>query len=128
MKIAVMAERPDVNAFVPDCYEESDAMIIFDTETWHADEIISGRDTARYYNALIKNDCEALVCGRSITKESFEPIAAAAITRYCGEGYPAILAVHEAVENRLGFIVDFEGGTGCHSSEKTCDGGCGCED
>lgn len=125
MKIAVMAERPDVNAFVPVCYEESDTMIIFDTETWQPDEIITGRDTARYYDALIRNDCEALVCGHSITKESFEPIAAASITRYCGEGYPALLAVRKAVENSLGLIVDFEGGTGCHASERTCGGGCG---
>ncbi len=125
MKIAVMGERPDVNAFVPACYEESDAMIIFETDTWQVDEIISGRDTQRYYDALIRHDCEALVCGRSITKESFEPIAAAAITRYCGEGYPASLAARKALENELTYIVDFEGGTGCHSSEKTCDGGCG---
>lgn len=127
MKIAVMAERPDKDAFVPPCYEESNAMLIFETDTWQVEETITGRDRAQYYAALIRNDCEALVCGRRITKESFEPIAAAAITRYCGEGYPAAVAARWALENRLGYIVDYEGGTGCHSSERTCDGGCGAE-
>lgn len=125
MKIAVMGEWPGENAFVPPCYEESDAMIVFETDTWQVDAMVTGRDTDRYLETMLEYDCEALVCGHKITKESFEPIAAAAITRYCGEGYPALLAAKKALENQLTFLVDFEGGTGCHSSEKICDGGCG---
>ena len=129
MKIAVLADRASLDAIVPDTFETSPALLVVESDTNEICDSVAGPDVPAYIKKILEYDCEAVVCGPHITKESFNPIANASITRYDGAGYVVSEAVRLSVYNRIPIIPDFEGGTGCDSGTHSCEeGGCGIED
>ena len=126
MRIAVMADRPTLDATVAEIFEESPAMFVIETDDNSVVELIEGPDVEKYITAMLMNECEAVVCTPQIGEDAFEPIAGAGITRYDGNGLPVLEAARRALFNELGLVTDFEGGTGCHSGEGVCsEGHCG---
>jgi predicted Fe-Mo cluster-binding NifX family protein len=116
MRIAVMANRPELEATVPEVYEESPAMLIIETD----DESVvcvmqKPDDLGEYAVAMEQYDCEAVVCSSHIGQEAFEPLVAACITRYDGAGLSVMEAAQRALDSRLELVREYEGGPGCTS-------------
>ncbi len=129
MRIAVLADSPDLKALVPDEYETSPALLVVETDDWSVVATVEGPDNRAYIAKMRETDCEAVVCGPHIGQEAFDPIANACITRYQGEGLTVLDAAKKALYNRLPIIREYEGGPGCDSGTHSCEeGGCGVHD
>lgn len=115
MKIAVMSDRPDLQGRVPDRFEAAAAMLLIETDDSSLCSAVSGETPEGFATAVVASGCEAVVCGKHIGKECFEPIAAACVTRYEGAGLDALTAALRADRGTLPIIPDYEGGQGCGS-------------
>lgn len=118
MKIAATADGKNRDAVICPAFETSPYLLIFETDTGEITDIIenNGVDGVKFVNAMVRNNCEALVCG-PIQSQAFEMISSACITRYNGVGLHAGEAVWRAETNNLEYIRDYEGGTGCDEHE-----------
>ena len=123
MKLAVMADKIGPGATVPEVFEESGAMLIWESDNDTIVESMQGRPVSEYVDVIVKHWCEAVVCGGTITAESFEPLAKVSITRYNGSGLSLVEAAEKALYNALPLVTDFTGGTGCHSGTGSCEDG-----
>jgi predicted Fe-Mo cluster-binding NifX family protein len=116
MRIAVMADRPGLEAAVPEVYEESPAMLIIETDDESLVFVMEKPDDIGAYAAVMAwYDCEAVVCSRHIGQEAFEPLAAACVTRYDGAGLPVMEAARRALGSRLELVCDYEERPDAHS-------------
>lgn len=123
MLIAVAASGYDLNAVVPETYEESRYLLIVETDRNTIITVYKQRDEDGLFFAdkVLQHDCEALACGR-MQKVGFEKVANGSVTRYYASGCTIMEAAFGALENKLPYIVDFEGGTGCGDhSESNCE-------
>ena len=122
MRIAVMADRPALDALVPEVYEDSPAMLVVETDDNSIVEAVENpADLLEYAAVMVNCDCEAVVCTPHIGQEAFEPLVAACITRYDGRGLAVLEAAHRAEQSRLEIVREYEGGPGCTSG-----GACEC--
>jgi len=125
MIIAVMSNLPSPDGIVPDTFETAPALLIVETDDCSIGTIVMSGKPKDYVDRIVKLWPEALVCGPHITKECFEPIADASITRYDGTGLNVIEAAVKADRGLLPIIADYEGGTGCGGGTGECgDGHC----
>ena len=120
MKIAVMSDRADLNGVVPDTFETSPVLLLIETDDGTIAQISEGKTAEAYAAEIAAAGWEAVVCGKHIGKDCFEPIADACVTRYDGTGLPVAAAALAADRGRLPLIPDFEGGTGCGSGTGEC--------
>ncbi len=128
MRIAVMADRPSLDATVPGEFESSPAMVVIESDDESLVCAVEGPDVTKYVQTMVAFDCEAVVCSPKIGQEAFEPIVRACITRYNGQGLSVLKALRGALYNRLDIIREYEGGPGCDSGEHSCEeGGCGAD-
>ena len=129
MKLAIMSNRASAEGIVPDTYETSPVMLIWETDV---DGIVCAMENLppeEMARKAVEADCEAVITGRHIKRESFNIIAGACITRYDGAGLDVVTAAHRGDEGSLGIIPEYEGGPGCSAGTGSCeDGGCGVED
>lgn len=97
MKIAVAANGNTLEDMIPDTFEESAFLLIVETDdgTYEAFKNPEGRGGAgmAMTREILKQDCEAVICG-VIEKEAFEELAAAQITRYMGANRSAADALN----------------------------------
>lgn len=121
MQIAVMSSRPDIEGTVPDRFEDSPALIIWETDTEEIVSAYTGESAGEYAARIAASEAEAVVCGKHIGKECFEPIADACISRYDGTGMSVPEAAYAALMNRIPMIPEYEGGPGCGSGKGECD-------
>ena len=64
-------------------------------------------------HAIIKADCEALLCGAIYNAQIFDTIADAGVTRYMAAGMTVCDAVLAMNDYQLDMITDYVGGKGC---------------
>ena len=126
MLIAVMSDRAELSGRVPDCFEESPALLLIETEGDRLVQAVSGESAAAYAVRIAECGCEAVVCGPHIGKDCFDPIADACVTRYDGGGLDVLEAARGAERGTLPIIPEYEGGPGCASGTGSCD--CGHDD
>ncbi len=126
MKLAIMSDRPTPFGVVPDTFETSPCLLIWDTEkSGGVAAAYEGGGSEAYIAAMKEHDCEAVVCGPHIGKAAFDDIAGACITRYEGAGKKVCDAVRGAFYGSLELIREYEGGPGCRSGRGDCgDGHC----
>lgn len=129
MLIGTTANGTDLNARVPENYEEATHLFIVETDDDSVVAVYEKQDPDGIYFAekLYEHDCEAIVCG-IMQMPGFERVAGYSITRYLGVGLPVLDAIHGGLYNTLPNIVDYEGGSGCDSHDHECDGNCGAGD
>lgn len=120
MKIAVMSDRPDAQGRVPARFEDAAALLLVETDDGTVYAVTAGETPERYAALVVSSGCEAVVCGKHISKECFEPIAAACVTRYDGAGLDVRTAARRADRGTLPIIPDYEGGHGCGSGTGEC--------
>ncbi len=124
MKLAAMSDQPNMFGTVPDTFETSPYMVIWDTDkSGGVAEVYPLSTPAEYARILKEQDCEAVVCGEHIGKEAFNAIAGACITRFKGTGQRIYDAVRGAFFNTLPIIPEYEGGPGCTSGHGSCEDG-----
>ena len=126
MRIGIATDNNTEEAKVSETLEGSGFLIIVETETMHAEEIVpNAGGGSNYPEALERHSCEAIVCG-TIQQELFEPIAAKQITRYNGYGLSIGEAAEAAHYDILPLIVIYEGGKPCRDDdphdESFCEG------
>jgi hypothetical protein len=127
MYIGIMTDSPDMDGKIPALFAEANFLLIVDADagTVHAKYTRNGMADSGFARKLIEHDCEAVLCGY-IEREPFLIIAdEGCITRYNCVGLSAGDALKEMLNDKLPLIVDFIGGTGCHSVHTACDGGHG---
>lgn len=123
MLIAVLSTAPALSGVVPDRFETSPALLLIETadaRLVRADTGLSPGETAA---RVASSGCEAVVCGRHIGRECFDPIADAGVTRYDGGGLNVLEAAEKAERGTLPLIPEYEGGPGCGSGSGACDCG-----
>ena len=123
MKLAIMSDKIGPGARVPEIFEASGALFIWETDDDTLPVQMQNKYVSEYIETIRKYKCEAVVCGKTITKESFEAFAADSITRYNGGGMPVPEAAEKALYNRLPLVTDFTGGTGCGAGTGSCEDG-----
>jgi predicted Fe-Mo cluster-binding NifX family protein len=128
MRIAVMADRPSLDATVPEEFESSPAMVVIESDDESLFCAVEGPDTEKYVQTMVACDCEAVVCSPKLGPAAVEPIVSACSPRYTGQGRPGLQALRGAVYNKRDIIPEYDGGPGCNSGEHSCEeGGCGAE-
>ena len=120
MKIAVMSDRADLCGVVPDSFETSPVLLVIETDDGTITQVFEGKPAQDYAAEIARAGWEAVVCGKHIGKDCFEPIADACVTRYDGTGLPVGKAALAADRGTLPLIPDYEGGTGCGSGTGEC--------
>ena len=118
MRIAVAANGKDLRAMIPERFEESEALIIVETDDFSVVDIFDKRDDNGVFFAdkTVEYDCEAIVCG-IMQMEGHEIVAEGCVTRYNGSGHTVEEGAKGALHNTLPYITDYEGGTGCGSQD-----------
>lgn len=124
MRIAVTSDKNDLTGIVPEKFESSKFLFIIDMDKMTAIDIVPSNDKDSDYNEfalrIVQQDCEAVICG-SIDKVAFELIAGYGVTRYNGAGYSVKEALSLMNKDKLAYITDFVGGTGCNEEHSSCD-------
>jgi len=126
MRIAVTSDHNHLQGHVPDSFETSRYVLVIETDDCTLRSSRKCSSAAELVAEILKANCEAVVCGRQIGKESFDPIADEGITRYDGGGLEVLTAAIRADRSRLEIIREYEGGPGCSAGSGSCeDGHCG---
>ena len=123
MYIGIMSCTQDMEGNIPSLFSTSEYLLIMDADNSviHAIYPRNGMTDSFFARKLILHNCEAVICG-PIEKEPFLIIAdEGCITRYCGAGLTVKAALRAMLEDRLPYLVDFIGGTGCESEHSSCD-------
>lgn len=126
VNIAIITNEATMNSTIPLRFEDGSYMLIINAETDELLQVIKATDSDKpdeyFAQETSKWDCEAVICG-SIEETAFNIIAGACITRYFGGDMQAEEALAYMMNDQLGMITDFVGGSGCvshgvaHSSE-----------
>lgn len=124
MLIAVMSDRPLPDGIVPDTFEKSPCLILWETDTDTPVEILSGKTPEENAAYIVRSGAEAVVCGVHIGKACFEPIADACVSRYDGAGLAVPQAAQAALRGTIPLIPEYEGGPGCGSGRGECTDHC----
>lgn len=124
MLIAVMSDGPLPDGIVPDTFENSPCLILWETDTDTPAEIVCGKTPEAYAAYIAQSGAEAVVCGPHIGKECFNPIADACVSRYDSTGMPIPQAAKAALHNAIPMITEYEGGPGCGSGRGECTDHC----
>lgn len=107
MKIAIAANGATLENLIPDTFEESAFLLIVETDdgSFEAFKNPEGQGSIgmAMTREILKQDCEAVICG-SIEKEAFEELAAAQITRYMGATHRATDVLKLMDEYKLDII------------------------
>ena len=123
MLIGIMTDKPEMDGKIPALFADSRYLLIVnpDTRAIEAKYSSDGTGGISFARKLIEHDCEAVLCGE-LDREPFLIIAdEGCITRYNGIGLSAADALKAMTEDRLPFIKDCIGGTGCHSAHSASD-------
>ncbi len=123
MLIAVMSDAPALTGVVPERFENSLALLLIETEGGRLVSAETGNPAETYAARIAACGCEAVVCGRHIGQNCFDPIADAGVTRYEGGGLNVLDAAIAAERGTLPLIPEYEGGPGCGSGTGSCDCG-----
>lgn len=109
MMIAAAVDRNDMTALIPDTFDETKGVMLFDLETNAPARYVTA-DLARH---IVDAQCEALLCGLIHDADFFETIAQAGVTRYLAAGMTVVEAVDAMNAYQLNMISDYVGGPGC---------------
>lgn len=118
MRIAVAANGKDLKAIIPDRYEESQYLVIVETDDFSIVDTFERQDEDGVFFAekTVEYDCEAIVCG-IMQMIGHDLVAENCVTRYNGSGCNVEDGARGALKNTLPYITDYEGGTGCGSQD-----------
>lgn len=107
MKIAVIAEKNQINSKISETFEAGNFLLVYETDddsyTSFPNPESSRSTGLDIAEKAIQEDCEAVISG-SIESIAFEKLALAQITRYDGSGLDIKRAIQLMDENRLEYF------------------------
>lgn len=129
MKLAVMSDRASLEGKVPDTFETSPVLLIWETDVGGIVCAMENLPPEEMAKKTVEYGCEAVITGPHIGRECFNIIAGACVTRYDGAGLGVSDAARRGDEGSLRIIPEYEGGPGCTAGHGSCeDNGCGVGD
>jgi len=126
MRIGIATDKDGLDSMVSSRFKECSFLLIVGVKDHYAGEAaeITGiipvkneKDGLEMQLAeeLVKYDCEAVITGE-LSAEVFEYIADSCITRYSGQGYPALAALEAMERHELKLIRNPQGTDECDGS------------
>lgn len=118
MNIACAVNEKNLNAIIPEKFEDAAGLLIIETDTMEIVDYV----TEDWVENMVKYECEALVCGSMYDAELFEAVADACITRFQGKGLTAEDGTNKMMNYEIPIITDYVGGSGCasHGNPSNC--------
>ena len=98
MKVAVSASNPDFQALIQARFEDSQGVLIVETDTME----ITAYVTENIADSIVSADCEMLLCGEIRDAVFFDKIAEYGVTRCLAAG----LSVRDAIEKGIPLSFD----------------------
>jgi len=103
---------------IPALFEETKQVWIVETDTLEVTSIQKGKGAMENAKFIVKQDCEAVLCGE-IEERPFVVLADEGyVTRYNGAGLTPEEATKRLLRFELDYIKDYIGGEGCESEDK----------